>query len=75
MKLNIFTRENCDYCAQIKIPEGIEVETINLDGDYSGFIPATVPVLQYDGLNFEGPHVINSLLKLVKKSQDGDYKG
>lgn len=75
MKLNIYTRENCDFCKQLVIPEGINVEEINLDGDYSGFRPVQVPVLQYDGLNFEGPQIINSILHLVKTSQDGNYKG
>jgi len=76
MKLNIFTKDNCDFCAQVQIPEGINVSKINIDsGEYHGFLPATVPVIQVDGLNFEGPFVINSILKLVKESQDGNYKG
>ena len=74
MKLNIFIKENCDFCNQVVIPEGIAVDKINLDGDYSGFVPANVPVLQYHGMNLEGPPVINAILQLVKESQDGNYK-
>lgn len=75
MKLNVFIKENCDFCSQIVIPEGINVESIDIDKDYDGFKPVNVPVLQYNGMNFEGPVVINSILNLVKSSQDGDYKG
>lgn len=74
MKLNIFVRNNCDFCAQLNIPEGVNVDLINIDEDYSGFMPASIPVLQYEGMNLEGPPVINAILNLVKTSQDGNYK-
>lgn len=74
MKLNLYTRENCEHCAQVVIPEQVIVNSINLDKDYGGFIPPNVPVMQYDGLSFEGPVVINQMLQLVKNAQDGYYK-
>lgn len=52
----------------------MNIELINLDEGYSGFAPANVPVLQYAGMNLEGSAVINSILQLVKSSQDGNYK-
>ena len=74
MELNIYTKENCDFCKQLEIPEGVNINLINIEENYSGFAPANVPVLQYNGLNLEGPPVINSILQLVKSSQDGNYK-
>lgn len=74
MKLNIYIRSNCDFCKQLELPEGVNIELINLDEGYSGFAPANFPVLQYAGMNLEGSAVINSILQLVKSSQDGNYK-
>lgn len=74
MKLNIFIRENCNFCQQLEIPEDLEINVIDLDNGYEGFFPASIPVLQYNGINLEGPQVINSILQLVKESQNGNYK-
>ena len=74
MKLNIFIKNNCDFCAQLVIPEGVNIEKINIDENYSGYKPEQVPVLQYNGINLAGPPIINSILQLVKNAQDGDYK-
>ncbi len=74
MKLNIFVKNDCDFCAQVIIPEGINVNKINIDEGYSGYKPEQVPVLQHNGINLPGPQVINGILQLVKDSQDGQYK-
>ena len=74
MKLNIFIKSNCDFCKQLELPEDININLINIDEDYTGFLPGNVPVLQYNGMNLEGPPVINTILKLIKDSQNGDYK-
>lgn len=71
--LRIFTRENCPHCEALSIPEGIEVDKINIDKDYGGFRPANVPVMQIDGINYEGPHVINNILSLINNAKNGQY--
>lgn len=75
MKLNIYTRENCSHCAAVQIPEEIDVNIIDIEKDYSGFIPEQVPILQVQGMNFQGPVVINGILKIIKEAQDDNYKG
>tara|TARA_R110002124_G_C8821193_1_gene503975 strand:+ start:478 stop:705 length:228 start_codon:yes stop_codon:yes gene_type:complete len=73
MKLNIYTRDNCDYCKMLVIPEELNINIINVDVEYSGFVPGVVPVLQYEGVNLEGAPVINSILQLAKDVHNGDY--
>lgn len=74
MELNIFTRDNCEFCDQLVIPEGLKVNIIDIMNGYKGFTPNTVPVLQYQGMNLEGPQIINPILQLMKDAQDGKYK-
>ena len=71
MKLNIYIQDNCDFCKQIEVPEGINVDFIytNRD-DYSGFIPTQLPVLQIYGVNFEGPYAINAILKIANNAKE-----
>ena len=75
MELKIFTRDNCEFCEQLVIPNGINARIIKVDSEnYDGFIPDQVPVLQHGGINLAGPTVINSILSTIKSSQDGNYK-
>ena len=75
MKFNLYVQDNCDFCNQVEIPEGINVEMIYINRDgFVGFKPGNVPVIQHEGMNFEGPHGINALLQLAKDAQDGKYK-
>ncbi len=71
--INIFVQDSCTYCDQLVIPTGVKTEKIytNRD-DYKGFAPANVPVMQIEGLNFEGPVVINTLLNIIANDH---YKG
>ena len=71
--LKVYIREGCSLCEQVEIPDGVKVENIDINKGYSGFHPANTPVIQIDGINFEGPMVINSLLKLIKQSSNGEY--
>ncbi len=73
MELNIYTRENCPHCQTLVVPEGLNINMINLDNDYNGFAPNVVPVLQYHGLNLEGAPIINSILELMKDVKNGNY--
>lgn len=75
MKLNLYIQDNCPHCEALEIPEGLNINKIDINGDYSGFRPDQVPVIQINGLNLVGPHGINSILKTLKQAQDGDYKG
>jgi hypothetical protein len=75
MELKIFIKENCNFCDQLDIPKKIETTIFNVDSkEYRGFIPEQVPNLQYDGLSFQGPEVINKVLNLVRNAQDDYYK-
>ena len=66
-KFNIYVQDDCDFCKEIEIPQGLEVTKtyINRD-DFEGFRPANVPVLQLKTFQLEGPYQINEFLKLVK---------
>ena len=75
MEIKIFTKNDCSFCDQIDIPKKIETTIFNVDSKkYRGFIPEQVPTLQYDGLSFQGPEVINKVLNLVRNAQDDYYK-
>ena len=74
MKLNIFIKSNCDYCKQIVIPDGVDVNLIDIDKDYDGYIPDSVPVMQAEKISLPGPGVINAALTMIKKAHDGEYK-
>ncbi len=75
MELKIFTKNNCEFCSQVVLHKEMHTTIINIDDeDYRGFKPEQVPVLQYNGVNFTGPPVINEILTLVKNAQDGHYK-
>ena len=69
----MFTKQGCQHCEAVIIPEGIEVLKIDIDNGYGGFRPANVPVIQIDGINYEGPHVINNILQLIKNASNGNY--
>ena len=57
------------------IPKKIETTIFNIDSKkYRGYIPDQVPTLQCDGLNFQGPEIINKILNLVRNAQDDYYK-
>ena len=66
-KFIIYVQDDCDFCKEIIIPEGLEVTKIytNRD-DFEGFRPPSVPVLQTKTFQLEGPYQINEFLKLVK---------
>ena len=75
MKLRIYTQDNCSHCDAVIIPEGVNAIKINISAEgYDGFIPANLPVMQFEGMNFEGAHGINALLKLSIDSLNGKYK-
>jgi hypothetical protein len=75
MEIKIFTKDDCNFCNQLDIPKKIETTVFNVDSKkYRGFIPEQVPTLQYDGLSFQGPEVINKVLNLVRNAQDDYYK-
>ncbi len=75
MELKIFTKNDCEFCSQVVLHKEVHTTIINIDDeDYRGFKPEQVPVLQYNGVNFTGPPVINEVLTLVKNAQDGHYK-
>ena len=75
MELNIFVQENCPHCEALEIPEGLNINKVDINGDYSGYRPDQVPAMQLGGLNLVGPHGINAILKSLKEAQDGYYKG
>jgi len=75
MKIKIFTKNNCEYCSQLILHDNINTTIINIDSEkYSRFKPEQVPVMQYNGINFQGPQVINEILTLVRNAQDDYYK-
>jgi hypothetical protein len=75
MEIKIFTKNDCSFCDQIDIPKKIHTTVINIDEKkYRGFIPEQIPVLQYNGMNFQGPQAINEVLNLVRNAQDDYYK-
>tara|TARA_R110001592_G_C12935738_1_gene729904 strand:+ start:648 stop:878 length:231 start_codon:yes stop_codon:yes gene_type:complete len=75
MELKIFTKNDCSFCDQLDIPKEIHTTVINVDEKkYRGFIPEQLPVLQYNGMNFQGPQAINEVLNLVRNAQDDYYK-
>jgi hypothetical protein len=75
MELKIFTKNDCSFCDQLDIPKKIHTTVINIDEKkYQGFKPEQLPVLQYSGMNFQGPQAINEVLNLVRNAQDDYYK-
>ena len=70
--LKIYVKQNCPHCEGLLIPEGVDVEKIDIE-EYGGFRPSNVPVMQIDGINYEGPHVINSMMNLIQNSINGEY--
>jgi len=75
MEIKIFTKDDCNFCDQIDIPKKVQATIFNIDSKkYRGFTPEQVPTLQYEGLSFQGPEVINKVLNLVRNAQDGYYK-
>mgnify|MGYP003653856480 CR=1 FL=1 len=60
---------------ELDIPKKIHTTVINIDEKkYRGFKPEQLPVLQYSGMNFQGPQAINEVLNLVRNAQDDYYK-
>ena len=74
MKLNIFIKSECDFCKQIIVPEGVDVNMIDIDNGYEGFMPENVPVMQVESISLPGPGVINAALTMIKNAHDGKYK-
>ena len=75
MKLNLFIKNNCDFCKSIIIPEEIDINIVNVeDDDYNGYVPDHVPMLQCNGVSMSTPHMITELLNLIKAGQDGLFK-
>ena len=75
MELKIFIKNDCDFCSQVVLDDNIHTTIINIDDkEYRGFKPEQVPTLQYEGLTFQGPEVINKVLNLVRNAQDDYYK-
>lgn len=75
MEIKIFIKDDCNFCDQLDIPKKVKTTTFNISSkEYRGFTPEQVPMLQYEGLSFQGPEVINKVLNLVRNSQDGYYK-
>lgn len=72
MKLQLYKMENCPHCEAVVIPEGINIEIIDIDKGYDGFRPDSIPVLQYGRTHLPGPDLINSTLQLVKLAKDGE---
>ena len=75
MEIKIFTKDDCNFCDQLDIPKKIHTTVFNIDNKkYRGFKPEQVPTLQYEGLTFQGPEVINKVLNLIRNAQDGYYQ-
>jgi len=74
MKLNVFIKEECPHCEMISIPEELNVKLINIDKDYDGYLPESIPVLQVNKLSIPGPEAINALLETIKQAQNDYYK-
>ena len=72
--IRIYVKNGCPHCEGIIIPEGLNVQKVFVDGDYGGFVPPQVPVLQENGISLAGPPSINGFLISLKKAQDGEYK-
>ena len=46
MKFNIYVQDDCDFCKELEIPVGLDVEKIYINrDDFEGFRPANVPCL------------------------------
>lgn len=74
MEINIYTKDNCDFCKQLVLPKGLNIKLIDIEKGYKGFTPGQVPVIQYNGMNLEGPHIINTILDLLNNAQNGNFK-
>ncbi len=69
--IQIYVQDNCPFCDEIIIPEGVNVEKIYINRDgFIGFKPGNVPVTQLNGMNFEGPQPINLLLNIIDNAND-----
>ncbi len=69
-KFNIYVQDNCDFCKEIIIPEGLEVTKIytNRD-DFESYIPQNVPVMQMKTFQLEGPYQINEFLDILANAK------
>lgn len=73
--MKLYVKTDCPMCAEIVIPEGVKVNKIDVDKDYDGYVPASVPILQLNPMfNAEGSQFINEFLDTIKKAQDGLYR-
>ncbi len=69
--IQIYVQDACPYCDEINIPVGVNAEKIYINrDDFKGFIPGSVPVIQFNGVTLEGPHAINAILTLIEKADD-----
>ena len=66
MKFNIYVQDDCNFCKELEIPVGLDVEKIYINrDDFEGFRPANVPCLQLKTIQLEGPYQINEFLKII----------
>ena len=74
MEFIIYVQENCQFCDELIIPEGITAKKVFIDkDDFVGFRPSQVPVIQTKQLQLQGPYQINEFLNIVKDAKDGKY--
>ena len=67
-KFNIYVQDNCPFCDEVIIPEGMDVTKVYVNrDDFEGFRPNNVPVLQTKTFQLEGPAQISEFLKLVNQ--------
>lgn len=72
MKFKIYVQDQCDFCKEVEIPSNLEVELVYINRDeYGAFKPSSVPVMQTDTLQLEGPHQINEFLKFLSDAKEG----
>lgn len=75
MKFTIYTKNNCEYCKKVLIPSNLNIELIDVYSEnYKGFIPHVFPIMQHEGLVFEGIDSINTIIQTAKNAQEGKFK-
>ena len=70
MKYKVYVQDECEFCQQVELPEGINIEKIYINrDDFEGYKPAQVPVIQFNTFQIEGPYQINEFFKMIKNAQ------
>jgi hypothetical protein len=70
MKYKVYVQDECEFCQQVELPEGINVEKVYINrDDFEGYIPEKIPVLQFKTFQLEGPYQINEFFKMIKDAK------